>query len=445
MEKSRSDFAYILTLCGSLLFAVTVVLDAVLFPLETDREPWYYFLFMGCFVFVTIVGLALSVVWRNKNTTSKIERRFSYITLSIGFLLFVFPFIDEQKYLSVGAAGFGLLIVGVATLLSGAIGRNVKVILTLRMNCILRAFPKEVHKSVKKVLNSLKRRRLSEWGIITQYPDLYYGFDKVCLPNKIRLPDREYKTSDLNARNVYYCLQTRNSDGYIREKYLKRLLNTDCPRWAIPFIIEASTDHVAEIVQAVYDGLSEKLKKEIAGYYKNKLQKFRHDYSKTISLWNEYYRADCPNYKDYVGYKLYTECYGFEKRYYKEASLIDGQAKKWNQLWGLYAEGRLEEIPFLLCNYYSGVMGEGHAGFLFNVDNHNQSEDRIDDYVEKLKDVLDEGFYENLMQAVHAYGTKKEAKICDLSDCYFQNREEEFTALLQKYADDIRPDENSSK
>lgn len=63
----------------------------------------------------------------------------------------------------------------------------------------------------------------------------------------------------------------------------------------------------------------------------------------------------------------------------------------------------MEEIPFLLCNYYSGVMGEGQAGFLFNVDNHKESEDRIDDYVEKLKDVLDAGFYENLMRAVDAY------------------------------------------
>ena len=56
----------------------------------------------------------------------------------------------------------------------------------------------------------------------------------------------------------------------------------------------------------------------------------------------------------------------------------------------------MEEIPFLLCNYYSGVMGEGHAGFLFNVDNHKESEDRR--LVEKLKDVLDAGFYENLMR-----------------------------------------------
>jgi len=66
MKKSRAYFAYILTLCGSFLVAVMVVLDAVLFPLETDREPWYYFLFLVFFILVTIVGLALSFFWRNK-------------------------------------------------------------------------------------------------------------------------------------------------------------------------------------------------------------------------------------------------------------------------------------------------------------------------------------------------------------------------------------------
>lgn len=446
MKKSRSYFAYFLTLCGSLLVAVMVVLDAVLFPLETDREPWFYFFFLGCFVAVTMVGLAMSFLWRNQYTVSKKESGFSYITIAIGFWLLVPLFIDEQKYSIVGATGFGLLIVGVSTLLSFAIGQNVKGAPSLCGSCILRAFPKEVHKSVEEVLNCLKRRRLLKGDMITTSPPaLYDAFDKVCLPRAVNLPDWEYKTSDLNARMVYDCLQTRNSNGYIREKYIKIILHGDSPRWVIPFIIQASTDCVAEIVQAVYDGISERLKKEIADYYKNDLLKFRHDYSKTISYWNEYYRAGCPNYKDYVGYKLFTECYAFKKRYYKEAAVAAAQSKKSDKLWDLYAQGKLEEIPYLLCNYYSGVMGEGHAGFLFNVDSHREAEDRIADYVEKLKGVLDAGFYENLMRAVDAYGTKKEAKICQLSDDYFRDREEKFIALLKKYADNIRTDESGGK
>lgn len=447
LKKSRFYFAYILTLCGSLSVAVMVVLDAVLFPLKTDCEPWYYFFFLGCFVLVTIVGLALSFLWRNQYTPLKKERIFSYITISIGFLLCIPLFMDEEKYLIVGAAGFGAFIVGVATLLSAAIGQNVESMQSFRRSCILWAFPKEIRKSAEKVLNRLKMRSLfKRLPFVINYPVSYYReFDKVYLPVAVNLPDWEYKTTDLTARTVYACLQTRNSNGYVRRKYIKTLLNGDVPRWAIPFIIEASTDRVAEIVQAVYDGIGDKFKEEIADYYKNNLPKFRHDYSKTISYWNEYYRADCPNYKDYVGYKLFTECYGFKKRYYKEAALAVAQSKKLDRLWDLYGKGKLEEIPFLLCDYYSGVMGEGHAGFLFNVANRKDGKNGIADYVEKLKDVLSAGAYENLMRAVEACGTKKEAKICDRSDDYFWAHEDEFTALLKKYAEGIRLDESGGK
>lgn len=414
-----------------------VVLDAVLFPLETDREPVYYFYLMGLFALVTVIGLALSFRWKHLRyvyTASKKATVFSYVTLAIGFLLIIPLFVDEQKYLTVGAAGFGLLIVGFSSLLSAVIGLNVKKQPSFRINCIFRAFPKDVHQSVGAVIKWLKRRRLIKAGGTTS-PILYYhDFDKVILPVTVNLPDLEYKTDDDNAKTVYDCLQTRNPNGHIREKYIKEILKGGCPRWAIPFVIEASTDRVVEIVNAIYNGISDQLEEEIGIYYKNDLVKFRHDYSKTISYWNAYYRSVYPNYKDYPGYKLFTERYGYKKRYHKKASRIA-------ELWDLYGKGKLEEIPFLLCNYYSGVMGEGHAGFLFNVDNHGDAEDRIADYVEKLKDVLGAGLYCNLIRAVDAYGTNNEAKICDLADEYFQDREDEYIALLKRYAEEICEDE----
>jgi len=32
-----------------------------------------------------------------------------------------------------------------------------------------------------------------------------------------------------------------------------------------------------------------------------------------ISYWNEYYRYDCYRFKDYIGKKLYSECFGYNK------------------------------------------------------------------------------------------------------------------------------------
>lgn len=417
------------------MIAVMIALDAVLYPLETDYEPWYYFFFMWFFVLVTAIGLVLSFYWRNKFTTSKKEKIFSYILLASGLVGLIFLFVDQQKYLVVGAVGAGFMIIGITTLLSAAFGLRKKIVLP--SSKITRIFPKAIRPSAETVVKRLKRDfRLKTLNIVDS--NLYYPeFDKVFIPDTINIPDVEYKTTDFNDSMIYYCLQTRNRDGHIREKYVKIILDSDCPHWAIPFIIEASTDRVVEIVTAIYDGISEKLKNEIGNYYINNLKKFRHDYSKTISYWNEYYRKDYPKYEDYPGYKLFTEVYGFKKRYYKEAEQLSGQSKKWNKLWSLYAEGKLEEIPFLLCNYYSGVMGEGHGIFMFNIENQVYSNYMITDYVEKLKGILSEGLYNNLTYAVNAFKTKKEVNICSLADDYFYEHEEEFIEILKRYADDL--------
>ena len=118
MKKTQSYFAYFFTLFSSLSVAVMVALDAILFPSETDAEPWYYFLFFSLFSIMTVVGWGLSFRLRNPNTTSKKEAIFSYCAMAAGAVLMVFPFIDEVKYLTAGACGLGLVTVGIASFIS---------------------------------------------------------------------------------------------------------------------------------------------------------------------------------------------------------------------------------------------------------------------------------------------------------------------------------------
>jgi len=134
-------------------------------------------------------------------------------------------------------------------------------LLSFRLREVMRAFPQDIHESVEKVLNYIKKFNRSEWEIMVASSSSCYVFDNVCLPSWVKLPDLEYKTSDFNAQTVYYCLQTMSIYGRVREKYIKIILSSDSPRWVTPFIVKASTDRVAEVVQAIYDGLSEKLKK----------------------------------------------------------------------------------------------------------------------------------------------------------------------------------------
>lgn len=319
------------------MVAVMTVLDAVFYPLETDREPWYYFLFLGFFILLTIVGLALSFRWRNIFTTSKKETLFSYIAMPLGFLLLILSLIAERISPAVGALGFGFMIMGISTLLSTAFGLRTRPVMpSLRTKPVMpsadiaRAFPKEISRSVEAVERQLKRGATKACGLVGPYT-YYPECGKVFLPDTVTFPDAEFTSSDPNAQMIYWCLQTRNKDRHIREKYLKKILRSDCPRWAVLYLIEASVDCAVEIVIALYDGMDEKIKGEIAEYYRKDLRKFRHDYSKTISYWNAYYRAVYPHYRDYPGYKLFTECYGFQKRYYREADRIPEETMKYDR------------------------------------------------------------------------------------------------------------------
>ena len=44
---------------------------------------------------------------------------------------------------------------------------------------------------------------------------------------------------------------------------------------------------------------------------------FRYAYSRMTSYWNEFYRKDSYRIHDYVGYKLYKQCFGYSRRFDK--------------------------------------------------------------------------------------------------------------------------------
>ena len=66
----------------------------------------------------------------------------------------------------------------------------------------------------------------------------------------------------------------------------------------------------------------------------------------------------------------------------KQTELTETQ-KKWNKLWELYESGELANIDyntFVLCEYESGVNGEGHSGWFFNIEN-TEGKDEINKFL----------------------------------------------------------------
>jgi len=111
-------------------------------------------------------------------------------------------------------------------------------------------------------------------------------------------------------RLILHCIYSRNCDGYVRQKHVKELLSTNIPEWVIPYIVKVCDEYVVEILQMVYEKLEGKNTDVIRQFCANNKKIFCRSYNRMISYWNEFYREDCYRFDDYVGRKLFIECFG---------------------------------------------------------------------------------------------------------------------------------------
>ena len=105
--------------------------------------------------------------------------------------------------------------------------------------------------------------------------------------------------------------------------------------------------------------------------------------------------------------------------------------QKLNKLWALYDNGELEKQNadiFVLCEYESGINGEGHSGFFFN------NEESLSNYREIIARLLPADLRENFERAYQSYGTDTEDDTCDTADSYFYAHEQGLIDILQDYA-----------
>lgn len=122
----------------------------------------------------------------------------------------------------------------------------------------------------------------------------------------------------------------------------------------------------------------------------------------------------------------------------KQKELPESQ-KKWNKLWDIYGSSELavtDYKTFVLCDYESGVNGEGHSGWFFNTEN-TKGKEALNKYLSALEQVLPAHLYNNLYKAFQSYGTEKEDDLCKEADNYFYEHEKEVIEYLQGIANNL--------
>ena len=162
----------------------------------------------------------------------------------------------------------------------------------------------------------------------------FWGQTRISFPYRIyalEVKDAVFSKMDYIEKMILHCIYTRSCDGYVRERHIKALLSGNYPEWAIPYIIKVCDEYVVELLQIVYDSLRGKNTDEFIKFCAENHAAFCKSYSRMISYWNAYYRKwddyhkhECYDFENYVGRKLFTECFGAEHKNLLRASGSSG-------------------------------------------------------------------------------------------------------------------------
>lgn len=201
------------------------------------------------------------------------------------------------------------------------------------VSSLCNSFPKSVQKEVEYVLSKIPDNKYSKHNQINHQ----IVYEKFKIKNEsVSIPKRYYSkdivTCEFNKFNdtqkqICSCIFLLNQDGYIREKYLKIILTFPTQDFMLPFLMNISADYVKEILQTFYNDFRCEDKFIYQDFYSNNRKQIYICYSRMVSYWDVYYRFDfvrpcivdgrqgVKSYiKDYIGYKLFHECFGFSPR-----------------------------------------------------------------------------------------------------------------------------------
>lgn len=184
------------------------------------------------------------------------------------------------------------------------------------------AFPTYLKEEVRIVLPFFFQKLLGEdrIGVAEQYTEM-----RVLTGEAVQLPQRIYFEDTLllfppdftkEQRCIYHCIYTRHHNGYVREKHVKSLLieyPDELPEWVCPFLLSISGEYIMEILELLYKKLYPRENKTIQAMCLMNSQQFLYIHDRMISYWNEFYRGRCPQYKQYIGRKLFKDCYGYTR------------------------------------------------------------------------------------------------------------------------------------
>ncbi len=104
-------------------------------------------------------------------------------------------------------------------------------------------------------------------------------------------------------QSILNCIYLRHHNGFVREKHLVHVLETD-DYFVSPFVIQILGEYVVELISILEQEITDQSISRYAEFLNENLFYWKQTQSRIVSYWDAYYRQEFPKLRDYVGQRL---------------------------------------------------------------------------------------------------------------------------------------------
>jgi len=190
-------------------------------------------------------------------------------------------------------------------------------------NQLINAFPNYLKDKVIKVISNLT----DDTSYYHEYVEAFIiDNELVEIPYRFYFKNTEIKLDNLDEleKVILYCIFSRDNDGYVREKYIQKLIELDkIYDFVIPFLFIITGEYVVEIIEISLLGIKKIEKSILEKFIEKNSEKIKLIEERMISYWSEYYRRKSfgitfrPEYKDWSNYPAHFVLDHIKKHGYK--------------------------------------------------------------------------------------------------------------------------------
>jgi len=175
------------------------------------------------------------------------------------------------------------------------------------------SFPKVLENEIKNLLSLIK---------VNSEHNAHWGYKFNLENNSLEMPSRIYwkehrlmnsKALSQTSRTIMACILTRHHNGYIREKYLNQIIDSN-EYWTVPFLVQLLGEYVIEILDLVWSNFDMINSNHLVEFILENELYWYNTKQRIASYWDCYHRNKSLSKGDYIGFKLINRIEELTKR-----------------------------------------------------------------------------------------------------------------------------------